>query len=144
LIDQYDDIVMQSPVFGWGRANWPLVQGMLSIDNNYLFVALGTGLVGLALFVVLFLLALWRIFRGGYSAPNVRLSERTFRFALFGALVSIAISTGTTYISAHLYPLFFLFVGWAETCATRAAFSAEALHSIPRPSSEFALVRVVA
>ena len=126
LISQYEDIVMISPIFGWGRANWPLVQGMLSIDNNYLFVALGTGLVGLGLLVATFLSGLWRIFAYGFFGNDESLipSERVFRFTLVGILVSIAISTGTTYISAHLYPLFFMLLGWCEACVlTRTAAS---------------------
>ena len=47
LLEEYDKIVMQSPIFGWGHVNWPRVPGMPSIDNNYLYTALGSGLVRL-------------------------------------------------------------------------------------------------
>ena len=69
-----------------------------------------------------------------------------FRFTLVGILVSIAISTGTTYISAHLYPIFFMLLGWCEACViTRKAVS-----EVPVSFSEVAaapsyrLMRVVA
>jgi hypothetical protein len=146
LIDQYEDIVMISPIFGWGRANWPVVQGMLSIDNNYLFVALGTGLVGLGLLVVMFLSELWRIFASGYFKDDLTPGERMFRFTLVGILVSIAISTGTTYISAHLYPIFFMLLGWSEACVITRKAAAEEPVSISEMAAvpSYRLMRVVA
>jgi O-antigen ligase len=143
LIGQYEDIVMLSPVFGWGRANWPLVTGMLSIDNNYLFVALGTGLVGLGLFVAMFLTGLWRIFASGYFPKSLPQGERTFRFTLMGILVSIAISTATTYISAHMYPLFFMLLGWSEICVINTQSSAAVKAEAPAVAG-YRCMRVVA
>ena len=143
LISQYEDIVMISPVFGWGRANWPQVEGMKSIDNNYLFVALGTGLVGLGLLTAMFLTGFWKIFWSGYRRGEMPLEERTFRFTLAAILLSIAISTGTTYISAHMYPMFFLLLGWSETCAALRESSLDA-PSLEQEESMFALMRVVA
>ena len=68
-----------------------------------------------------------------------------FRFTLVGILVSIAISTGTTYISAHLYPIFFMVLGWSEACVmTRKAASeapVEMLETAAVPS--YRLMKVV-
>jgi hypothetical protein len=146
LIDQYEDIVMLSPILGWGRANWPVVQGMLSIDNNYLFVALGTGLVGLGLLIVMFMSELWRIFASGYFKDDLTPGERMFRFTLVGILVSIAISTGTTYISAHLYPIFFMLLGWCEACVVTRNTVSEAPVSFAEMAAvpSYRLMRVVA
>ena len=144
LVDQYEDIVMESPVFGWGRANWPLVQGMLSIDNNYLFVALGFGLTGLALFCLLFLVAVARIFRDAFFLEQMDPDDRMFRFTLFGILVSIAISTGTTYISAHMYPLFFVLLGWSEGCLTAKPQVAEARAMAAPAVAGYQMMRVIA
>ncbi len=145
LIGQYEDIVMISPILGWGRANWPVIPGMLSIDNNYLFVALSFGLVGLGLLVAMFLAELWRIFASGYFKDDLTPGERMFRFTLVGILVSIAISTGTTYISAHLYPIFFMVLGWSEACVmTRKATSeapVEMLETVAVPG--YRLMKVV-
>lgn len=144
LIDQYEDIVMESPIFGWGRANWPLVQGMLSIDNNYLFVALGFGLTGLGLFILMYLVGLYRIFASGFFAEDLSHGERTFRFTMFGILMSIAISTATTYISAHMYPLFFLLLGWSEACVMAELPPPESLvEEIPAVAG-YRMMRVIA
>lgn len=143
LVGQYEDIVMQSPIFGWGRANWPLVTGMLSIDNNYLFVALGTGLVGLGLFALMFMTSIGRIFSSGFFPLKLSPEDRTFRFTLLGILISIAISTGTTYIGMHMYPLFFSLLGWSEACAMRQteAVAATAPREVPEP---YQMMKVIA
>jgi O-antigen ligase len=144
LIGQYEDIVMQSPIFGWGRANWPKVVGMPSIDNNYLFIALGTGLTGLVIFSLTYLLAIWRIFWSGFAARHLSREERDFRFTMFGILVSIALSTATTYISAHMYPLFFALLGWSEACVMAQPAVAEVRRIAAPAVAEFPMMRVVA
>jgi hypothetical protein len=144
LIGRYEDIVMQSPLFGWGRANWPLVQGMLSIDNNYLFVALGTGLTGLGLLIVMFFTGFWRIFSSAYFDKDLAPGERMFRFTLVGILMSWAISTGTTYISAHMYPLFFMLLGWSEACILNKTAESEAPEYAVPAAAGYRMMRVVA
>ncbi|HWE53376.1 MAG TPA: O-antigen ligase family protein [Bryobacteraceae bacterium] len=144
LINQYEDIVMQSPIFGWGRANWPKVVGMPSIDNNYLFIALGTGLTGLGIFSAMFLLCIGRIFKSGYFTRHLSPDERSFRFAMFGILVSIAFSTATTYISAHMYPLFFFLLGWTETLVIARPAMALPQELAATRAVDFRMMRVVA
>lgn len=143
LIAQYEDIVMQSPIFGWGHANWPQVPGMRSIDNNFLFVALGNGLVGLGLFLVLFCVGLWRIFAKAYFTEHLAPEDRAFQFTLFGVLVVIAVSTGTTFIGSELYPPFFLFLGWSEACVLSEPSESED-YVEEAPAQEFGLMGVIA
>ncbi len=116
LLDEYNKIVMQSPVFGWGHVNWPKVAGMPSIDNNYLYTALGSGLVGAGLLTIMLGVGIWRVFANGYFVKDWNPVERSFRFTLGGVLVGIAISTATCYCAAQLYPLMFICLGWAEAC----------------------------
>jgi O-Antigen ligase len=144
LIGAYEDIVMQRPVMGWGRANWPQLQEMKSIDNNYLFVALGSGLIGLGLFLIMLVISVWRIFASGYLNSALSREERMFRFTLFGAILVIALSTTTTYIGSVMYPLTFLLFGWSEGCLLTSA--EEFVESPERwPAEEgFRLMRVVA
>ena len=144
LIGQYEDIVMQSPIFGWGRANWPEVPGMKSVDNNYLFVALGCGLVGLGLFIVLFCLVLWRIFASGFFSENLPPEERAFHFTLVGVLIVIGVSTGTTYIGSIMYPMVFLLLGLSEACVLNKRSEMEEEDMGTPEVPEYRLMRVVA
>ncbi len=144
LVDQYEQIVMQSPIYGWGHVNWPKVPGMASIDNNYLYTALGSGLVGVSLLVLLFGVAIWRIFASGYFTEEMEPEERAFRFTMCGILVGIAISTGTCYLAAQLLPLLYLFLGWTEACVL---FQPEptGIHASDEPvAAGFHLMNVIA
>ncbi len=114
LVDEYETIVMQQPISGFGHMNWPRVPGMASIDNNYLLTALNSGLVGLGLLLAIYGAAIWRLFASAYSVAGLEPSERAFRFAMLGIMVGVAISTATVYMGAQLQPLFYVFLGWGE------------------------------
>jgi O-antigen ligase len=126
LFDKYVDIAMRRPIWGWGRANWPQVPGMSSIDNNYLFIALNTGLVGLALFVGMILIAAARLFHSGFSAMQVDATERSFRFTLLGIVAAITVSTASVFLGSQLYPLLFLILGWTDACVISRSAQASA------------------
>jgi O-antigen ligase len=143
LLDQYNTIAMERPIWGWGRANWPLVPGMKSIDNNYLFVALGSGLAGTALFAAMLGAASLRLFASGYFVENLDPAERAFRFTMLGVVVATAISLGTVFLGSQLYPLLFLFLGWSEACVISPPAAAEVSPEEPA-TAELVLMRVVA
>jgi O-antigen ligase len=126
LFDKYVDIVMQRPVLGWGRANWPQVHGMSSIDNNYLFVALNTGIVGVGLFFMLFVVICSRLVWSAFSADQHEPAERLFCFSLLGIIVSIGVTTASVFMGSQLYPIFFLFLGWSEACTVQQLERVEA------------------
>ena len=116
LFNRYLDIVVQRPWLGWGRANWPIVPGMPSIDNNYLFLALNSGFGGLGLFCLTLFAAAVRLALGGIRMDAADIVERTFHFTLMGSLVAVAITTSSVFMGSQLYPLTFLLVGWADAC----------------------------
>jgi O-antigen ligase len=143
LFDKYVDIVMKRPVWGWGRANWPQVHGMSSIDNNYLFIALNTGLLGVGMFLAMLLLASWRLLRAGLSPEEQNPTDRALYFTLFGVIASIGITTASVFMGSQLYPLLFVFLGWADACVIGQREMAQAL-AIEQESERFDLVGVVA
>jgi len=143
LLDEYDKIVMQSPIFGWGKLNWPKVPGMPSIDNNYLYTALGSGLVGAGLLVALLSMAMWRLFSSGYFVANLDPAERAFHFTMLGVIAGIALSTATCYLAAQLYPLLFVFLGWSEACVVFQPAPAEVREAEP-DTAGFGLMKVIA
>ena len=54
LIPVYLPVVEERPTWGWGRGGFPVVEGMWSIDNGYLSIALTSGVYALAVKVALF------------------------------------------------------------------------------------------
>jgi hypothetical protein len=142
LLVQYTTIAMERPVWGWGRAHWPRIPGMSSIDNNYLYIALNCGFVGTGLFVAILLAASARLFVTGFFDEGMAQEERAFRFTLLGVIAAIAISTATVFLGSQLYPLLYLFLGWADACVLAKKAQAE---DCPSPVTvEFQMMRVVA
>ena len=127
LLEQYNTIAMEHPIMGWGRGNWPEVPGMKSIDNNYLLIALGSGLVGTALFALILLVAAWRLFASGFFIENMERTERSFRFTMLGVIVATAVSLSAVFLGSQLYPLLFLFLGWSEAVVLVQPAAAEVL-----------------
>lgn len=56
LLENYWEVVMESPWLGYGRNEIPVVKGQKSIDNQYLFLSLQHGLPVAVLFLLLLLL----------------------------------------------------------------------------------------
>jgi hypothetical protein len=116
---------------------------MPSIDNNYLFTALGSGIVGSGLLVMAFCVAIWRLFSSGFFVADWDQSERAFRFTMLGIVAGIAISTATCYLGAQLYPLLFLFFGWSEALVLVEPAPAEDAQP-DFAEAEFGLMKVLA
>jgi hypothetical protein len=113
LIDEYVDIALHRSVWGWGRGHWPIMGGMISIDNHYLLLTLEQGLIGLGIFLAILVTACSRLLRKALSSSTDS-PERLFVSTMLGIQISIAVSIGTVFLGAQLYPLFFLCVGWTE------------------------------
>lgn len=116
LLRQYTDIALQRPIWGWGTDGYPKIHGMHSIDNGYLLIALGSGVVGLALFVGMLLFSMVRLFTRAFWDTSLDLQERAFRFTLIGIIVTVGVSIVTAFLGSQCGPLLFLFLGWAEAC----------------------------
>ena len=53
LLTNYIPMVMQRKAFGWGITTVPAVNGQVSIDNEYLMLAVTEGFTGLAVFLAI-------------------------------------------------------------------------------------------
>jgi hypothetical protein len=113
LIDQYEDVALQRSVWGWGRATWPKLGGMTSIDNHYLFMALEEGMIGAGIFVLMLLTCAARLLRRCLS-KSVDSEERVFQATMFGIIMAVAVTISTVFLGSQLYPLLFFFLGWSE------------------------------
>lgn len=114
LIDRYVDIILERPLWGWGRNTWPRVDGMPSIDNFYLLLSLMHGLVALALLAAIILRTSWRLVANELRRPPPQLKGASLGFTLAGVYIGIAFSLGTVYLGTTMVPLFAFISGWAE------------------------------
>ena len=134
LMTQYRDSALERPVWGWGKT-LPTVDGMVSIDNGFLFLALQSGVTELIVFCLFLLLLLFRTIHAGIKAEP---EKRAVLFALAGVWIAFIVALGTTYMGEQFEVLVFLFAGWAEgriierstiECSTGTRFQT----AVPRP-----------
>jgi hypothetical protein len=102
LLDNYIPVAKQGGPWGWGQS-FPRAPGQGSIDNEYLFLALTQGWVGLVSFCLLALEAVLNDKR-----------DRGFAISLVGALVGLLITIFTVFLGNQPYQIFFLLVGWSQ------------------------------
>jgi hypothetical protein len=113
LIERYIAIVEERPVWGWGRNNFPTIDGMRSVDNHYLLLALTYGEFVLALFVVIILSEMTRLTRfcashHGSAFPG------SIALTFLGIYFVVVVSIGTVWLGGQTVQLFFLILGWGE------------------------------
>jgi hypothetical protein len=127
LIPLYTPVVEERAAWGWGRNAFPVLEGMGSIDNEYLLVALTFGLYALALRVALFL---WPpILLSIFSLPLSRSDPRALAaYSMIGIYVINAVVART--VSDAGAPLLFVFIisGWSSALIA----GTDAVESLPR------------
>ena len=118
LLDNYIPVAKMGGPWGWGQ-DFPRALGQGSIDNEYLFVALTQGWVGLLAFCMLCVGGLYHLVMGAIYNPTKR--DRYFAFSLLGIFVGMLITIFTVFLGNQPYELFFLLIGWAQAVRTRPA-----------------------
>lgn len=116
LLDNYIPVVVQGGPWGWGQ-DFPRAPGQGSIDNEYLFVGLTQGWVGLASFCLLALGGLWNLVAAAIQNPTRR--DRYFAFSLLGIFIGLLVTIFTVFLGNQPYELFFLLLGWSQAVRVR-------------------------
>ena len=129
-------VVLENPFFGaWDFMQLPVMQqliqgeGIIDVVNSYLFVALASGLVGLALFCGFFLVVLVELFaamrRAGDRDGEPRALGRALFCALLGILVIIATTSSIVLIPVVYWSIAGLAQGYARAPALARAGETE-------------------
>ncbi|MCB1112399.1 MAG: O-antigen ligase family protein [Chlamydiales bacterium] len=111
---EYTELAMQRPIWGWGSTNWPVITGIKSVDNQYLWLLLKHGLVGLFVFIALLIVCMVRLFFRGMLSPSKYQEDSSLAFALLGVMMTISTALITVYMGMQVEPLLFLIIGWSE------------------------------
>jgi hypothetical protein len=114
LMDKYVVVALQKSALGWGRNNWPRVQGMPSIDNYYLLMALMHGLIADAFLCAIFVCMIFRLIRHEMRGSRSASVRNSLGFTLAAIYVGIAVTIATVYMGLTVTPLFALLTGWSE------------------------------
>ncbi len=118
LIDTYIPIAEQGGAWGWGEG-FPVVSTAGSIDNEYLFLWLVQGWVGMVTFVLLGLDTVRRLITAIARSTGKR--DRFFALTLLGAFCGVLLTVGTVFLFGQPYQIFFLLAGWAQSVKTARA-----------------------
>lgn len=135
LMAEYRDVALQRPVWGWGY-NLPVIDGKRSIDNEFLLMALQSGVGELGLFWLFLLVMLIRMVWAGLNAEPGR---RAVLFLLAGVWLSFIIYLGTVAMSEECESLIFLMAGWADgriLSKSNAGSEQTSRPQMPRPRFE--------
>ncbi len=115
LLDSYVPVAKAGGPWGWGE-HFPIESAAASIDNEYLFVWLVQGWVGLASFILIAGDTLVRLILAIARSTGKR--DRFFALSLFGIFAGILLTIGTVFLAQQPYQLFFLLVGWSQCLRT--------------------------
>jgi hypothetical protein len=114
LIQKYLNIAEERSGLGWGRSTWPKVDGMKSIDNYYLLLALMHGMIADSLLIVIIFGTAIRLVRFEMKLAPPKVRGSSFGFTLAGIFVGFAITIATVYVGLTALPVFAVITGWAE------------------------------
>jgi hypothetical protein len=122
LLDHYIPVAEAGGPWGWGQ-DFPRIAGQGSIDNEYLFVALTQGWVGLLAFCMIALESLYCMLYGALYNPTQR--DRYFSYSLMGVFVGLLITIFTVFLGNQPYQLFFLLAGWSQAARVKRSSKPE-------------------
>ena len=111
MIDGYVPVAEEGGLMGWGQ-HFPHLLGMDSIDNEYLYIALTQGMLGLAMFC---LIAVQAFLNFGHAAIFSRTREdRAFGWSMTGIFAGMLFVIFTVFLGNQPQQLFFLLAGWSQ------------------------------
>jgi hypothetical protein len=122
LLENYIPIAEHGGPWGWGQ-DFPRAMGQGSIDNEYLFVALTQGWVGLLSFSMICAETLYNLFAAAIFNPHRR--DRYFAYSLAGVMIGLCLTLFTVFLGNQPYELFFLIAGWSQAVRVRRSTAPE-------------------
>jgi hypothetical protein len=112
LIDNYTPVIQAGGLWGWGSTRFPIVNKQVSIDNEYLFLGVTRGYLGLSIFLLLIADAIFTLVRTGIRFHNRE--DRLFSFCMVGVLAGLLFAIGTVYLGNQMYEMLFFILGWSQ------------------------------
>jgi len=111
---EYTALALKKPIWGWGSTNWPVLPGIKSVDNQYLWLFLKHGYMGLLSFLGLLFFIMLRLFYRGIVVPKTQRADSSLSFTYLGAIVAVSTSLITVYLGQQIESIFFMILGVAE------------------------------
>jgi hypothetical protein len=144
LVPVYTPVVEERLAWGWGRNGFPVLQGMPSIDNDYLFVALTFGVYALCLRVALYLWPLMQL--ATFSLTRYRNDPRALAaYSMIGIYVLNVVVNTTISANGAPWRIMFIITGWSAALLTATTHEVVLVDAVKaRPRTQFAFRRIMA
>jgi hypothetical protein len=113
LYDTYRPTAERGGLFGLSATAYPRIQPFDSIDNEYLFLWVIQGKVGISLFILIVLEGAIAIIRAILRARERE--DACFYYCLGGMLAGLLLVLITVYMNWQALVLFFLCIGWSQS-----------------------------
>ena len=122
MIELFQPIIEQGGWLGWGYKSFPhahglgnLDNGVQSIDNEFLYVALGQGHLGFLLFSLIAGESIRSLVLRSWSFAGQQ--DQAFAISMLAVMVILWISLATVYMGVQLPQFAFLLIGWSQSIA---------------------------
>jgi hypothetical protein len=120
MLELFKPIVERGGWLGWGYMSFPhaeglghLANGVQSVDNQFLYVQLGQGKLGVILFMLIAGESVRTVFMRSWRLQS--LDDRAFAVCMLAALLMLWITLLTVYMGSQLPEVSFLLIGWSQS-----------------------------
>ena len=108
----YEPVVNAGGLLGWGQLSKPDLQGMKSIDNEYLLVHLSFGHLGYWMFLLAAIESVRQVLWTAWK--NAPREDQSFAYIMGAALLLAWLTLTTVYMGEQLPQFIFLLAGWGQ------------------------------
>jgi hypothetical protein len=142
LVPLYLPLVEERPTWGWGRNGIPVLEGMASIDNAYLHVALTFGVYALGLLLAILVWTPIRLIIIGAKFSKDS-PEDLNAYTLLAIYILIAISSATVWLGLQTEIFFFILTAWSDRLVLGQSSEVTSVNSAVEMPVHFAFRRVM-
>jgi len=114
MLDNYIEIIKEKPYWGYGRYTFPVVNGQKSIDNEYLFIAITSGMNNLVIYLLIIFIVLFRLMKFAINRP-IDSTDGRLAWVLLGAWISAIFTQATVYSGMQTTHYFFMMAAIIES-----------------------------
>jgi hypothetical protein len=128
LYEKYIDIALAKSWTGWGLLTWPQVDGMWSVDNHWLLLALRHGIppvIAMALLMILLALRL------GLASLPLPPPDRPLMLTLAAIIAMFFLSAATVYLGLQAAQMLFMVMGWSDAVLKETPVRARREEPVP-------------
>lgn len=113
LLENYQEVIAEKPLLGWGRFTVPSVKGLDSMDNEYLAIAVASGKLSLYAYLAGIVWIFTRLFffaaRGDPTRQETRLA-----WCFLASILTALFTQATVYAGTQTVQFFYIFFGFSE------------------------------